>query len=83
MLALFRALPIVWQIASGAAVLAAIGGSVTYWSVHEYNKGWHAAIAAIAKKDQGAIDESIKAKSEVDACYRRGGTWSVVDGVCQ
>jgi hypothetical protein len=68
---------------AGLAILGVLaGGADIYLSVHYYNKGWHAAIAAVAKKDQGAINESVKAKSEVDACYSSGRTWSVVDGVC-
>lgn len=60
-----------------------IGAADLYISIHEYNKGWHAAIAAVAKKDQEAIDAVKKSQSDVDACYARGKSWSTADGVCQ
>ena len=81
-LAFFRALPLVWQLATGVAVVAAIGGGITYWVVHERNIGWNKAVDAIAAKDRKGIDAARKSISDVDACAARGGTWDTVGGVC-
>lgn len=59
-----------------------IGAADVYISIHEYNKGWHAAIAAVAKKDKEALDAVDKAVSNVDECVRRNGNWDTVNGVC-
>jgi hypothetical protein len=69
---------------AGLAILGVLaGGADLYLSVHYYNKGWHAAIAAVAKKDQEALNAVKKSESEVDACYAAGRVWSTTDGVCQ
>ena len=59
-----------------------IGGADLYLSVHYYNKGWHAAIAAVAKKDKEALDAVDSAVSKVDDCVRRNGSWDSTSGVC-
>lgn len=59
-----------------------IGAADLYLSIHYYNKGWHSAIAAVAKKDKEALDAVDKAVSNVDECVRRNGSWDTVNGVC-
>jgi uncharacterized protein (UPF0333 family) len=66
-----------------AAVLLAVVAVDVWIAVHQYNKGWKAAIAAVAAKDQEALNAVNKSKSDVDACYAGGRSWSTVDGVCQ
>lgn len=83
MLMLFRALPIVWQIATGAAVIAAIGGAFTYWTVHERNIGWQKAVDAIAAKDKEALHAVRQSISRVEECSRSGRTWDTVSGMCE
>ena len=69
---------------AGIAVIGVLAGAADlYLTVHYYNKGWHAAIAAVAAKDQEALNAVNKSKSDVDACYASGRTWSTTDGVCQ
>lgn len=69
---------------TGLAIVAVLAGAGDlYLSVKYYNKGWHAAIAAVAKKDQEALSAVKKSESEVDACYAAGRVWSTTDGVCQ
>lgn len=58
------------------------GGADLYLSVHYYNKGWHAAIAAVAAKDKEALDAVDSAVSKVDECIRRNGSWDTSTGVC-
>lgn len=63
-------------------VLVAVSVSWLAFSNHYYNKGWVAAIAAIAAQDRKAIDARDKALEEVRACRSSGRTWDVVNGVC-
>jgi uncharacterized protein (UPF0333 family) len=67
----------------GAIITAIVGGGVTYWSIHEYDKGYNAAIEAIAAKDREAVNAVNKAKSKVDDCNNGGGTWDSTVGVCR
>ena len=75
--------PLVIKLIAGAVVLAAIGGGIAYWSIHKYNQGYAQAIADIAARDKGAVDAVNKAKSKVDECVARNGTWDVTVGVCR
>lgn len=67
-------------IAAGVVALVVIGA---YWAWHTtiYNRGWHAAIAAIAAQDTEAVDAADKARALVRACYDSGGVWS--QGSCE
>ncbi len=75
--------PFLWKAIGIAVVLAVIGGGVAYWSVHEYDKGYNAAIEAIAAKDREAVNAVNKAKAKVDECDNGGGTWDTINGVCR
>jgi hypothetical protein len=63
-------------------VIIAVSISWLAFSNHYYNKGWAAAIAAIAAQDRKAVDAKDKAIETVRACRDSGGTWDVVNGVC-
>lgn len=81
MIAAFLA-PYLMRIILYASITAAIGGGFLYVKIHYEHIGRDKAIAAIAAKDQGAIDAVHKATSKVDDCYTSGGTWDVVGGMC-
>lgn len=55
----------------------------TWFGVHYYNKGWNAAIAAIAEDNQEAVNEANRARTKVRDCRNGGGTWDTVGGVCR
>jgi hypothetical protein len=74
--------PLVYKLIAVLVVLGLIGGVITWWSIHEYNAGYAAAIADIAAKDKGAVDAVNAAKAKVEECDRIGGNWSTVDGMC-
>lgn len=63
-------------------VALAVSGVFTGWSIHEYNKGWNAAISSIAVKDKEATDAVKKAITSVEKCDADGGRWNTTDGVC-
>lgn len=70
------------QKAIAALVVAGIfagAGYAIYSSI--YNRGWHAAIEAVAAQDKEAVDAADKARARVRACYDGGGMWT--QGSCQ
>ena len=66
----------------GAAAFA-IAASATWWSVHQYNKGYSAAVAAIAAQDKEAVDAINVVRDTMRECRATGGVWSQAGGVCQ
>ncbi len=82
MLALLTALPWVWRLVSIGAVLLALGGSFTWYTLHERNIGWQNAINAVAAKDQDAIRRVEQGHSDIAACRASGKTWDVTTGTC-
>lgn len=66
----------------GVIALAAGAGWLAL-KTHYYNKGWAAALHAVAVKDDRAVKEADDAKGNVTACLDGGGRWNVVDGVCE
>jgi len=75
--------PLVWKLIGGLVVVAVIGGGISYWSVHQYNKGWNAAIASVAAQDQEAVDAVNKATSNIADCTNSGGVWRSSSGKCE
>ncbi len=71
------------KLIGGAIVLAVIGGGVTWWSVKQYDKGYAAAIAAIAAQDKEAVDAVNKTVSDIDACVKSGGVWRQSSSQCE
>jgi len=63
-------------------VIITLSASWLAFSNHYYNKGWAAAIHAIAARDQKAVDAKNKALETVKACRDSGHEWDVVNGVC-
>lgn len=68
-------------IAGGA--IAIIG--LAYWGWHNavWNKGYDAAIAAIAAQDKEAVDAADKARIRVQRCRAAGRVWDIAAGVCR
>jgi hypothetical protein len=64
--------------AIGLAILTAACFAI-YTSI--YNRGWHAAIEAVAARDKEAVDAADKARARVRACYDAGGVWA--EGACK
>lgn len=75
--------PYALRITAYALVLAALGGGFLYVKIHYENIGYNKAIAAIAAKDERAIENVKKATQTVDDCFAGGHTWNTLDGVCQ
>jgi uncharacterized protein (UPF0333 family) len=77
--------PLVMKLIAGAVVLAVIGGTIAYWSIHQYNKGYAQAITDIAAKNKEAVDAVNSAKTKVDECFNRGDAWEwdATRGVCR
>lgn len=60
-------------------------GCLVGWAVfatHYYNKGYNAAIVAVAAKNEAARKAVERATRDVEDCIRHGRTWDTVDGVC-
>jgi hypothetical protein len=69
-------------IALGVAATA-ITGVVTWWSLHQYNKGWTAAINSMAAKDKEAVDAADNASARFRECRDAGRVWRTSTGDCQ
>lgn len=83
MLALLRTLPLVWQLAGGAAVLLAVGGGYALWHHHVYQTGYDKALLDVAADNQEAIDARNKAVSRVRSCRDAGRVWDTTTGECR
>lgn len=83
MIAALKLLPIGVQLGLAAAVFALITGGAATAYLTIYNRGYAAAVEAIAKRDKVAIDAVRKATTEVRSCYAGGGTWDATRGVCE
>ena len=75
--------PLLWKLAGVAAVVVAIGIGISYWSIHEFNAGKAACYAAVAAKDQEAVDAVNKAVSNIADCTASGGLWRSSSGKCE
>lgn len=83
MIALLGAIPLLWRIGIGLAIVAALATAYGVWHHQVYQSGYDAAIAAVARADQAALDRVKAGQDDLAACRARGGTWDVVTGICQ
>lgn len=82
MITALRLLPLVWQVTILGIAITAIVGAYSYWHHTVYQRGYNAAIYAIATKDKEAINAANKISSEVDRCYDSNRSWDAINGVC-
>jgi hypothetical protein len=64
-------------------IVIGIGVGWLSFSNHYYNKGWYAALHAVAAQDAKAINEAKNAREIVRQCRDGGGTWDVPSGMCR
>jgi hypothetical protein len=83
MLAVIRALPVVWQVGIGAAILAAAAAGYVYWHHHVYQSGYDAAMLDVAANNKEAIDARNKAVRRVWDCRAADRVWDTTAGVCR
>ena len=67
----------------GAAVLALVGGGFLWLRSHYIGVGEQRALAAVAAKDNKAVEKANAAQRTVQQCFDRGGNWNVEDGNCE
>lgn len=79
---LFRALPIVWQLAGIGVVIGGVGGAYLYWHHKIYERGYDDAMADTAAQNAKAAEDVKKQLSKTRACRDGGGSWSSARGVC-
>jgi hypothetical protein len=83
----FRALPLVAQLGSIAALLLALGTGYGVWhhkvATKYYQKGWSAHETAIVREDKKAVDAAVAKRSVRNDCIARKLRWSTVTGKCE
>lgn len=67
---------------AAVAIVAVVGVSWAGFGTHYYNKGWRAALAAIAAQNIRAIKESEDVRKEVIECFANSGDWDIYDARC-
>lgn len=77
------ALPLIWRIGIVVAAVVAFAGAYTVWHHKVYQSGYDAAIAAVARADQDAINRVKGGIRDLVICRQQGGTWDVVSGTCK
>lgn len=77
------AIPLMWRIGLAAAVIAALAIGYGVWHHKVYQSGYDAAIAAVARLDQEAMDRVKDGVKDLIECRARGGTWDIVSGTCK
>ena len=82
MFTILKALPLLWQLAIGAAVVLAIGTAYLSWHHHVFQQGYASAIADVAANDEAAKSRVRAGEADVNACRGAGKTWDVVTGKC-
>lgn len=80
---MFALLPLAWRIGIGVAAVAALAGAYTVWHHKVYQSGYDAAIAAVARADQDAINRVKDGVKDLVECRARNGTWDVSTGTCK
>lgn len=78
----FRALPLLAQLGSIAALGFALVTGYGIWHHKVYMKGWKAHEAAIVRQDEKAINAALKKRGVFDDCRTRGLRWDVTTGEC-
>lgn len=69
-------------IAYAAIVAAVIAGGLTIRQ-HYINKGYSAALAAVKKQDNIAIDAAKKVEQKATVCSDANGYWDVITQSCK
>lgn len=83
MIAAFRLLPVAGQAIVALLVIGTFTAIATKAYNKIYNRGYDAAIYAIAKKDKRAIDAADKITKQVDDCFNSNREWDDLSGVCK
>ena len=65
------------------SIAGALGSGFLWLKTHYYNKGWAAAIDAIAREDKEASDAANKQRQKVSECSASMREWDVTSGVCK
>lgn len=63
-------------------LVALAGTAYGVWHHKIYNNGYSAAIAAIARQDQEAINAAKSARATFRSCVDGGGMWDATSGKC-
>lgn len=82
MFGFFTGLSLLGRIGTAGGVLIAVIAAYWFWHHTVYNRGYDAAIAAIAAENKEAVDAADRARQKVRACADSGGNWDVTGGVC-
>lgn len=81
MIAALRLIPLRW------VAVALVAGLAIGWHFRQtraaYNDGKAAALATVEKMDARARDAAQDARSAVDACFDKGGTWDAISASCR
>lgn len=77
------AMPSTSSLILGGGIVVAVGLGISALSIHEYNKGWNAAVNSIAAQDKEAIDARDKALDSVRSCRASGGVFRPSSGDCE
>ena len=83
MFTLLDAIPLIWRLVGVLSLVGAIGGSATWYTMHERTIGYNKCVIDVAAKNKEATDAVNKATSQVDACNFIHGTWDTSAGVCR
>ncbi|MDQ2079472.1 hypothetical protein RA307_04695 [Xanthobacteraceae bacterium Astr-EGSB] len=79
----FRALPLWGKAAAVLGVAAVVAGAYGAWHHHVYRSGYDAAIAAVARQDQEAINAARQGRDRYRSCLTSGGLWDTTSGQCR
>lgn len=83
MMALFRLLPIAWQIGIALAVAGVVAGGYLAWRSSIYNQGAAGERAQQKERDDEIVGEADGARSAVRRCWDAGRVWDQSRGVCR
>lgn len=75
--------PYIWRIVIVLVAIVTVIIAITWFGLHEYNKGWKGALNAVHQKDIQATGRASAGVKAVKDCDDAGGTWDVTSGVCQ
>lgn len=82
MIALLRAVPLLWKLGIVAGLIVAGWGAVAVWKHSIYQEGVADANREANERNQNAADDVRAAVSKPRACRGDGGRWDVARGVC-
>jgi ApbE superfamily uncharacterized protein (UPF0280 family) len=79
---LFGGASLITKLITIVSVAAALGLAYGGWHLHVYNKGYNAAIAAIARQDAKAVAAATAARAALRDCISRDLVWDQSTGEC-